>query len=166
MKSPKPILVLLLVFLTGISVGVVGTRYVVRKKFEQAAREGGFFRDRMERELLTDLNLSPEQQEQVKKIFARRWEEFRELRAEFHPRFTNVAARTEADIKAVLTPEQRDEFERLVKEKKAKWAPPGGRPDRPPENSTNWHDRRGPAPGHGGHRERRGTNATPAPSNP
>ncbi|MBA4149156.1 MAG: hypothetical protein H0X66_13665 [Verrucomicrobia bacterium] len=162
MKSSKPILVLLLVFLAGLAVGVAGTRYVVRKQFEHAAREGGFFRDRMERELLNNLNLSAEQQEEVKKIFTRRWEEFRQLRTEFHPRFTNIAARTEADIKAVLTPEQRVEFEKLVKEKKALWRPPGGKPDRPPEGSTNWHERRGP--GGGSHRDRReGTNTTRAP---
>jgi len=144
MKSPKPILVLLLVFVTGIAVGVVGTRYFVRKTFQQAARDGGFFRDRMERELITQLDLSPEQHEEVRKIFARNWEEFRKIRVEFHPRFTNIAARTEADIKAVLTPEQRTEFEQLLKDKKAMWRPPTGRLERPPE----WHDRKGPSEAH------------------
>lgn len=132
MKTAKPILVLLLMFLAGIAVGVVGTRYVVRRTYQQAAREGGFFRDRMERELIDQLNLTEEQQDQVKKIFARSWEEFRQLRTEFHPRFTNIAARTEADIKAILTPEQKAEFEKQLAEKKANWRAPGGRPDRPP----------------------------------
>jgi len=164
MKSVKPILVLLIVFVTGIAVGVVGTRYVVRKQLEHAAREGNFFRDRMERELLTGLNLTPEQNAEVKKIFARRWEDFRQLRAEFHPRFSNITVRTEADIKAVLTPEQREQFEEHLKERKSRWRSSGGRPERPPGPPPEWRDKRGPG---GGHRERRpATDAVPEPEQP
>ncbi len=142
MKTAKPILVLLLVFFTGIIVGVVGTRYVVRKTYQQAAREGGFFRDRMERELINQLDLTEQQRDEVQKILARSWEDFRQIRTEFHPRFTNIATRTEGEIKAVLTPEQRAEFEQLVAKKKASWPPPGGRPDRPPGAPGPHKDRR------------------------
>ncbi|MFN7138596.1 MAG: hypothetical protein ACK4UN_04605 [Limisphaerales bacterium] len=158
MKTAKPILVLLLVFFTGIAVGVFGTRYVVRKQFQQAAREGGFFRDRMERELITKLDLTPEQHEEVKKIFSRSWEDYRQLRSEFHPRFVRIADRTESEIKAVLTPGQRAEFERMVEERKARWRPPGGRPPGP--DRPDRPERRGPP---GFHRER--PESTNAPAN-
>lgn len=140
MKTAKPILVLLLVFATGVITGVVGTRYVVRKTYQEAAREGSFYRDRMERELINQLDLSEPQKEQVRQIFAQSWDEFRQLRAEFHPKFTNVTARTVARIREVLTPEQRAEFERLLAEKKAMWRSPGGKPDRPggPPHRERW----------------------------
>jgi len=48
-------------------------------------------------------------------------ERIKSLRREFQPRFLAIVEQVEAEISATLTPEQRQKFQRLIKEKEQLW---------------------------------------------
>ena len=121
MNKAKPILVLCLVFLAGIAVGVIGTRIVVRQAIQRMARNPDLMRERIEREITTRLALSSDQQSKVHAILLRSQREAQQLRREFQPRFTEIMDQAEHDVSETLTPEQRDKFEKLLKEKRPLW---------------------------------------------
>lgn len=62
--------------------------------------------------LLRRLDLSPAQRAAVDSILAARREEASRLRRRMLPEVEAMRARTEADLRAVLTPEQAERFER------------------------------------------------------
>jgi Spy/CpxP family protein refolding chaperone len=78
-------------------------------------RPGGI-KDRMLGRLDRDLKLTPSQHATIDTVLTRRESDLRSLMAETRPRFDSIAARTRADIQAVLTPGQRDEFAKIVQE--------------------------------------------------
>ena len=77
---------------------------------------GAAVKDRMLARLDRQLKLTPSQHATIDTVLRRREADLRTLMAETRPRFDSIATRTRADIQAVLTPEQRDEFAKIVKE--------------------------------------------------
>ena len=77
---------------------------------------GGGVKDRMLARLDRDLKLTPSQHATIDTVLTRREADLKSLMAETRPRFDSIAARTRADIQAVLTPQQRDEFAKIVQE--------------------------------------------------
>lgn len=77
---------------------------------------GGAIKDRMLARLDRDLKLTPTQHGTIDTVLTRREADLRALMAETRPRFDSIAARTRSDIQAVLTPEQRTEFAKIVQE--------------------------------------------------
>ena len=124
MKKLKPILLLLLVFLSGVAVGVVATRLVVRNMVRQTIANPNLVRDRIEHDLAVRLDLSSEQRAKVRAVLERSHEEMRQLRMEVQPRFADITKRAETEIRETLTPEQRAEFEQYISDKKLLWRPP------------------------------------------
>lgn len=61
-----------------------------------------------------ELDLSPAQQESVKAIFVRHRPETEALWAQVRPQFDSIKARVRAEIDAQLTPEQREQHQRLI----------------------------------------------------
>jgi len=116
MKYLKPIVLLLLVFLAGISVGVVGTRYEIRRSIRQAVRQPELVRLRIERDLTRDLNLDPAQQAKLDEILVNTQQQVATARQERQPRFRAIFAETQKRISEILTPEQRQKFEKLQAE--------------------------------------------------
>jgi hypothetical protein len=78
--------------------------------------QGGAVKDRMLARLDRDLKLTPSQHATIDTVLTRREADLRTLMAETRPRFDSIAARTRSDIQAVLTPQQRDEFAKIVRE--------------------------------------------------
>jgi hypothetical protein len=147
----KPWLLLVLVFFAGIATGIIGTRHVIRNFGPRLIGNPDWIRDRMERELGSELSLNAEQQAKVHKIFQDSQRDLGELRKEFGPRFGEIMKRSEKQIEEVLTLEQQAKYEKFLQEKKALWRPPGNSPKppfggrplldrngqrRPPANST------------------------------
>lgn len=126
----KPLLLLVLVFVAGIAVGVLGTRVVARKLIAHRVNPD-WIADRMERELAADLSLTAEQTNKVHEIFIESRRQLQELRQQFGPRFGEIMKDAEKKIADTLTAEQKVKYEVLLKEKKAQWRPPGG-PQKPP----------------------------------
>jgi Spy/CpxP family protein refolding chaperone len=99
--------VLVVVFLSGAAAGAVamGSRAHLRmhqQAFETAAGRALSF-DRLQREL----SLTPAQAEQVSSILADMWQYYR-----------TVLTDSKARVEQVLTPQQRDKFEHLLREQR------------------------------------------------
>jgi Spy/CpxP family protein refolding chaperone len=139
MTRLKPWLLLLLVFLAGVAAGSFGTRIFVRHTFKSWTRNPEAMRERVEEDLVRELDLTSEQQEKVHDILTDSHERMKALRDEFHPRFAEIMDSSEKRIRATLTPEQQEHFEQFLKEKKQLWRPGGPPPSRrpPPPESTN-----------------------------
>jgi len=111
-------------FLFGILIGALGMHLYYAQRFPGPRPGGGpphqrgmgpFFVERLER----DLELTPEQIGRIEEIVHESRIEFEGLRREMRPRLRDQMDRTTERIAEVLTPEQREKFERLR-----------GRPDR------------------------------------
>jgi hypothetical protein len=68
--------------------------------------------DRLDR----DLELTPDQHARIDTVLTRREADLRALMAETRPRFDSIAARTRSEIQAVLKPDQRQEFAKIVEQ--------------------------------------------------
>ena len=116
MKYLKPILLLLLVFIAGICVGVVGTRVVVKRNIRQAIRQPELVRLRIERELTRELALDAAQQNKLDEILVNLQRDIAKARAERQPRFRAIFADAQRHINEILTPEQLQKFEKYQAE--------------------------------------------------
>jgi Spy/CpxP family protein refolding chaperone len=67
--------------------------------------------------LESQLQLTPEQREQVSKIMSEGQERIRELRRSVDPEIRKEMQKTHEQIQALLTPEQREQFQRLMKQR-------------------------------------------------
>jgi len=130
MKGFKPWLVIGLVFFAGIAVGVMGTRAVIKGRFDRIIGNANpkdpkewvdFIRERMEKEMVTDLNLTPEQQTNIHQVFVESGEQMRKVHNDFEPRIKEIFEKAHTNIAARLTPEQREKFEKLTKERRERF---------------------------------------------
>ena len=126
MKKLKPFVLLLLVFVAGVVVGVIGTRAAVRHVIKSVVANPDLVWTRIERALAADLKLNPEQRATVQQILAETHNQVRSLRTEYQPRFLPMIEKARADIAATLTPEQRAKFDKILKEKERLWKPKAG----------------------------------------
>jgi hypothetical protein len=89
---------------------------------EQAARRPDELRNRLEREFVRELKLTPEQRPKVHEILVRRQEEIAAVRKDSQPRLAVVLKRSERELRAVLDETQQEKFDRLIKRRP--FAPP------------------------------------------
>jgi hypothetical protein len=117
MSKWKPAIALLLVFVAGMVVGVVGTRMAVRRIAVQMLTDPAFARDRirgqMELQLARRLHLRPEQRVRVREILAEMQGQLKLINEETQPRRQQVISNAAVRIDLVLGPEQKIEFEKL-----------------------------------------------------
>jgi hypothetical protein len=117
MSKWKPAFALLLVFVAGMFVGVVGTRMAVRRIAVQMLTDPVFRRDRiqgqMELQLARRLHLRPEQRVRVREILAEMQGQLKLINEETQPRRQQVISNAAGRIDLVLGPEQKIEFEKL-----------------------------------------------------
>ncbi len=71
---------------------------------------GGFSR------VIEQLNLTPEQKTEVEKILEDTRTQLMEIRKESGPKFREVRKQTDERLRAVLTPEQWEQFQQIMKE--------------------------------------------------
>ena len=64
--------------------------------------------------LTRELNLSPVQQDSARAIFARHRCDLRDIWRTAHPRFDSLRAHVDAELAAVLNPDQRARFQKLA----------------------------------------------------
>lgn len=123
MKRWKPWLVLTLVFLAGVVFGVVATRVVVRHYVRTAITQPEMIRARIERDLTRRLKLNDQQRPQVHAALVRAHARLQTLRQEFQPRFLVIVSDAQQEVSSVLTPEQREQFEKFKLETQPFWRP-------------------------------------------
>ncbi len=106
----------LVAFVAGLVGGFWLERYLALKKRPPSGarppREAVHFPtlDEMSREL----ELTADQQEEIRKVFERNDGRLKELRSEMHSRLTEIRAKLKTELDAVLTPAQRDKFEAMI----------------------------------------------------
>jgi hypothetical protein len=122
MSKWKPALAVLLVFVAGMVVGVVGTRMVVRRIAREMILNPEFARNRMtaqaELQLARRLRLGPLQRQRVREILSEMSGQLKLINEETQPRRQMVISNAAAQIDLVLGPEQKLEFEKLKEEMK------------------------------------------------
>jgi Spy/CpxP family protein refolding chaperone len=114
-------IVIVLVFLAGAAVGFFVHHAMLRRGFPGLAIGGpppgpppemkGWMLDRLDREL----DLTAAQHARIDTVLTRRETDLRTLMSEARPRFEVIAARTRTEIRAVLTPAQREKFGEITK---------------------------------------------------
>jgi len=123
MKRLKAVLLLLLVFIAGVGVGVVGTRLAVRHFVRQAIANPDFLRQKIEQDLTHRLGLNADQQAKLREILIQAQKKFKDLRAEYQPRNTAIFTGAQTSLAEILTPEQREKFGKIKAENKELWQP-------------------------------------------
>lgn len=113
MKNWKSLLLLALVFTAGLTVGVVGTRLVVRHVVQQALEHPERVQSLVEHHLTRRLRLDPEQQATVHSILSDARGQLVDLRKQYRPQAALVLSNADQRIARVLTPEQQARYARL-----------------------------------------------------
>jgi cell division protein ZapA (FtsZ GTPase activity inhibitor) len=112
------VLSLIVAFAAGIFGGIFSERYYFHRK-----RRVNLARNQTERssahfpsieQLAQDLNLSAEQQEQIRKIFERNDAKLKDLRSDMRGRLSAIRAELKTEVDAVLTAEQKQKFEAMI----------------------------------------------------
>lgn len=116
------ILSLLMVFASGVVVGVVGDRYFGggQRAERKAPRTPEEYRRAYVEEMNKRLKLSSEQLAQLNRILDETREQFRLLREKQRPEVRALQEAQTEKINAILSPEQREEYARMRKEREEK----------------------------------------------
>ena len=111
MKTFKLLLLVLLVFLSGVVSGVVGTRIVVRRVMGEVILHPETVQPRIERTLAFQLRLDNDQRAKLHVILSDAHEQLQALRKEYRPQVILVLSHANDQVAGLLTPEQRARFE-------------------------------------------------------
>jgi Spy/CpxP family protein refolding chaperone len=117
MKNWKAIVGVVAVFVLGALAGSLTTVGVTRHRFHHGAA-GQAMADRIVRKLSWDLRLDTTQREQLRAIVNDGRKEMQTLR----PQIESILTRSEVKVRAILRPDQHEKFDKLVAERKARWA--------------------------------------------
>lgn len=113
----KGALLLLVAFLLGTATGALGFGlYQARAGWWHPPRDPARLQQFLVRRLTRELDLRPDQQQQVEAILRETGQEFARLREEIGPRVLDIRGRSREKIRAILSPEQQAKFEALEKE--------------------------------------------------
>jgi Spy/CpxP family protein refolding chaperone len=123
MQRIKIGLVLTLIYFAGLATGVVATRAVVRHMVAATVQNPERVRVLIEKRLTRRLGLDAGQQSKVDQILNHTQAEVRSLRQEFGPRFQVIMLNTQAEIAAILTPEQQERFDKFREQNRQLWQP-------------------------------------------
>ena len=116
MKALKLSLLVALIFLAGVATGVVGTRIAIRHWVSSAIQRPEKVQMLLERNLSRRLHLDARQRVEVHRILTEARGQLRDLRQEYRPQHVAIITNTEAQISAILTPEQQARFKRMQRE--------------------------------------------------
>lgn len=113
------VLSLLVVFASGIVVGVVGDRYLAgaQRAERKAPRTPEEYRRAYVDEMNKRLKLTPQQLGQLNRILDETREQFRQLREKQRPEVRALQDAQTEKINAILSAEQREEYARMRKER-------------------------------------------------
>ena len=127
---------LLVLFVSGVLIGSVGTRMYVRHKLSGIfSRERPAVRNLFVRRLTHELDLTREQRERIEEIASRAAEKFHRLHMQHRGEVEVIIDKSASEMKKHLSPAQQEQFDELQERMKAqrrrrKHGPPIG--DHPP----------------------------------
>jgi hypothetical protein len=105
---------LIVVFAAGFIGGILFEKNLIDKKVEKRVKKRGSVRFPSLEMMAKDLNLTPEQEEQIREIFKNNEERFKNLRKNIDERLSNIRSQLKNEIKNVLTDEQVLKFEAMI----------------------------------------------------
>lgn len=101
---------LVFTFASGVIAGIVADRLMLRAGHHRVPR---FATDAMVHRLDRHLDLTDEQRRQIEEIVRRRHQRINELTSRIRPRVRAEIDQTNDEIARILTPEQREKFDRM-----------------------------------------------------
>jgi len=121
MKKWKTILSVLLVFLLGGLAGALGTYKICQQKIENIMKDeprtrSEFIVQRLSREL----HLDSSQLEQLRTIVGETHTEIKNARKQIRPQMEEILARSQARVRAILRPDQLENYEKIVTRQRRK----------------------------------------------
>ncbi len=122
MKNWKAIVGAVGVFLLGMFAGGLVTAKFFQHRIAQVLRgDTHVVRETIIRRLSWYLRLDRGQREQLRVIVSDSQKEMQSARKQVQPQVAEILAGAETKVREILRPEQREKFDRLVAERKAKW---------------------------------------------
>jgi len=107
------ILSLIVVFIAGVICGVLIDKSMLNKRTRDSHRRSSTRFPTLEI-MAEELALTAEQQSQIREIFNNNEERFKGLRSDMDKRLSDIRNQLLADIKSVLTNEQKAKFEAMI----------------------------------------------------
>jgi uncharacterized membrane protein len=148
MFNGKAVFIFLCIFLAGgVTGGFVGMRIGCNKTGKkpepstqvqsQPRRPVEEWSRRFQKDFVTKVGITPEQQTQLDPLIQVAQVEFRQLREHFGQQAADVTERLDGQVMALLTPEQKTKYEQIIKERQERLkkmeAERAARADRPPK---------------------------------
>ena len=120
-KNARAILGILLIFLLGAASGALLTHMIHRSHLENFISGGPAAREEfIVKRLSRSLDLDSRQQDQIRGIIHETHGVIREIRRQMRPRIEAELEQSQGRISAVLRPEQREKFLKILAERKAR----------------------------------------------
>ena len=120
MNKNKSLLAVLLVFILGAVSGALVTHVIHQGRFAAFSKGGHPPREEMLVKRLTDkLDLNSQQQEKVRAIVHETQLSMQQIRRQSRPQIEAALTESQQRISLLLTPEQRDKFDKIIAERKA-----------------------------------------------
>lgn len=113
MKRWKSILLIVLVFFSGVVLGVVVTRTVTRHFVRMAIVHPERVQNLIERSLTRRLQLNTDQQIKLHDILTDTRGRMKTVREQFRPQIQAIYQETDTNIEAILTPDQQAKYEKI-----------------------------------------------------
>jgi uncharacterized membrane protein YeaQ/YmgE (transglycosylase-associated protein family) len=121
MKKWKIIVSVILVFLLGALAGVLVIHKVDQHRIAGIIRgEPGAVGELIVQRLNHKLRLDPEQVGKLRVIVYETHDEIRNVRKQFRPQIQEILERSRNRVRAILRPDQLEEYEKIVAERKAR----------------------------------------------
>jgi len=105
---------LVIVFAVGIAGGILFEKNFMEKKQERRVKKRSPVRFPSLKIMAQELNLTSEQQEEIREIFKNNEERFKKLRTHMDERLSSIRTQLKSEIKNVLTEEQNAKFEAMI----------------------------------------------------
>ena len=121
MKNWKAIVGVIAIFVLGGLAGSITTIGLVRHRLVHG-HGSQMLENLIIRRLSWDLRLDRAQRSQLRVIVAEGHEEMKVIRKQIQPQVEELLTRSEAKVRAMLQPDQVEKFDKLVAERKARWA--------------------------------------------
>ena len=121
MKNWKAIVGVIAVFVLGGLAGSITTIGLVRHRLVHGTG-GQMMADLIIRRLSWELRLDRAQRAQLRDIVAESQQEMKVVRKQIQPQVEDILTRSEAKVRVLLRSDQQEKFDKLIAERKARWA--------------------------------------------
>jgi hypothetical protein len=121
MKKWKAITTIVIVFLLGVLAGALVTHKVCQQRIDTVIKgEPGSMSKFIVRRLNQELHLDGAQLEQLRAIVQETHGEMKKVRRQFRPQIEEILMRSQDRIRAILRPDQREKYEKIIAERRKK----------------------------------------------